>query len=431
MTEVPVEIVDARSMAEPSTRRRVVIAGGGCAGMTMAVTLAHRAKPAEEIEIVLVESRPYQQALSELDLVAAGTPRPQFAESSHADVFRGLPISCVYERLECVHPDRSTLTVGPRGCPTCEIPFWRLVLCTGAVATTPPVPGLAEHAVTMWSVPDAHTLQQRIEAQFKLAGTIPDRALREEALSFTVVGGGATGVEVIGTIAHELPRMMRRIGMDPSELHLRLVEGRPDILYDLPKPQREKARRRLARMGVEVLVGEKLERVEGGVAYVESGRAVPSPVLVWCGGAHADPDATDWGMHFDNSGRLVCDEVCKAQDCDDVYVVGDVAAFKDPKDGRVLPMLAQFAIREAEHTAVNVLREARREQPVPFEPNMHGEFVSVGPHWGVGWMFGLNVSGWFAIVMKRLTYVMYWLQVGSFRLAALRTRQMLLLRRGV
>ena len=73
-------------------------------------------------------------------------------------------------------------------------------------------------------------------------------------------------------------------------------------------------------------------------------------------------------------------------------------------------------------------REARSAAPVPFKPDMHGEFVSVGPHWGVGWMFGVNVSGWFAIVMKRLTYVMYWLQVGSFRLASRRTRQMLRLR---
>ncbi len=108
-----------------------------------------------------------------------------------------------------------------------------------------------------------------------------------------------------------------------------------------------------------------------------------------------------------------------------VYAIGDVAAFRDPADNRVLPMLAQFAIREAEQAADNIIAEARGEAPKPFVPNMHGEFVSIGPRWGVGWMFGLNVSGRPAIVMKRLTYVLYWLQVGSFRLAWSRTRQML------
>ena len=88
----------------------------------------------------------------------------------------------------------------------------------------------------------------------------------------------------------------------------------------------------------------------------------PGRVLVWCGGAHADPDAVEWGLEFDNSGRLVVDAGLKAQGHDDIYVVGDVAAFRDPEDNRVLPMLAQFAIREAEHAADNILarRAARR-----------------------------------------------------------------------
>jgi NADH dehydrogenase len=423
------EIADPRSCAAKTAKRRVVIAGGGYAGMTAAVTLAHRMKAADDLEIVLVEARPYQQALSELDLVAAGTPRPQFAELWHLDIFRGLPIRCVYERLECVYPDRQTVSVGPRDAATCEIPYWRLIVATGAIATTPPVPGLAEHAITMWSVSDAQKLQRSIEQQFKVAATLPDRAEREKALSFTVVGGGATGIEVIGTIAAVLPRMILRAGMDPAEMNLRLIEGRADVLFDLPEKQRAKARRRLEKMGVDILLGEKLVKVEDGVATVESGREVPSPVLVWCGGAHADPDAVEWGLTFDNSGRLVCDKTLKAEGHDDIYVVGDVAAFRDPKDGRVLPMLAQFAIREAECAADSVIAEARGGKAGVFEPHMHGEFVSVGPGWGVGWMFKLNVSGRFAIFMKRLTYIMYWLQVGSFRLAWKRTRQMLRLHR--
>src|SRR5512140_3281575 len=127
-------IADPKSVAARTAKRRVVIAGGGYAGMTIASTLAHRAKPSDDLEGVLVEARPYQQALSELDLVAAGTPRPQFAELWHLDIFRGLPIKCVYERLECVYPDRQAVSVGPRDCPVCEIPYWRLVVATGAIA---------------------------------------------------------------------------------------------------------------------------------------------------------------------------------------------------------------------------------------------------------------------------------------------------------
>lgn len=421
------EAVDPRSL-NPAHPRRVVVVGGGYAGLTFVTTLAHRMKVADDMEIVLVDPRPYQQALSELDLVAAGTPRPQFAELWYADVLRGLPIKVIYDRLESVCPEKNCVEIGPRGGPTVNLTYWRLILATGAIPSVPPVPGLRENAITMWSVDDAMKLQRAIEDHFRHGVTLCDPKERTCATAVTVVGAGATGVEIVGTIADAMPPMIRRAGHDPSELTVTLIEGRPDILYDLPEQQRIRARRRLKKMGVNILLGRKLERVEGGVAYLEGGVEVPSPVLVWCGGAHADPDAASWGLTSDNSGRLICDENLKAQSHDSVYVVGDVAAFRDPGSGRILPMLAQFAIREAEHAADNVLREAHEQPLQPFRPNMHGEFVSVGPRWGVGWMFHMNVSGWFAIVMKRLTYVMYWVQVGSFRLAWKRTLQMLRMR---
>jgi len=416
--------VDTTDLCTPSAHR-VLIAGGGYAGITLATTLANRMRSSDDLEIVLVDPRPFQQALSELDLVAAGTSRPQFAELWHASIFRDLPITACYDRLEALHPAVNSVDLGPREDPTARVPYWRLVVATGAVSWVPPVPGLAENALTMWSVEDAFVLQHRIEKQFRRAASLTDPHARERALSFTVVGGGATGVEIIGTIAAVLPKMIQRSGYDPEELRLRLIEGRPDILYDLPAPQRTRARRHLERMGVELVCGERLTRVEDGCAYTESGRGVEAETIVWCGGAHADPDAVDWGLQFDTSGRLIVEEDLKVRDHEAIYAIGDVAAFRDPADNRVLPMLAQFAIREAEQAADNILAEARGETPRPFVPNMHGEFVSVGPHWGVGWMFSLNVSGRFAIVMKRLTYVLYWLQVGSFRLAWSRTRQML------
>ncbi len=422
------EIADPRKM-EAVHPRRVVIAGGGYAGMTLAATLAHRMRDSDGLEIVLLNPRPYQQALSELDLVAAGTPRPQFAELWHGDVFAGLPIACVYDRLEGVDPADGSLTVGPDGQANARLPYWRLVIATGAVPLLPPIPGLAEHAITMWSVPDAHRLQRSIEHQFGLAATLAEPEARAAAISMCVVGAGATGVEVVGTMADVLPPMMRRVGFDPTEVRMTLLDARPDILYDLPESSRARARRRLEDMGVSLVLGEKVARVDERILTTETGREIGASVLVWCGGAHADPDAVRWGLEADTSGRLVVDDHLRATGHEDIYAIGDVAAFRDPDSGRVLPMLAQFAIREAEQAADNILSEARGQATRPFRPHMHGEFVSIGPRYGVGWMFRLSVSGRFAIVMKRLTYVLYWLQVGSYRIAWRRTRQMLSLRR--
>jgi NADH dehydrogenase len=303
------------------------------------------------------------------------------------------------------------------------------VLATGAIAFVPPVPGLADHAITMWSVSDAQELQRRIEVQFHLAATLADRDARRKALAFAVIGGGATGVEIIGTLGQMLPKRMLEAGLDPTDLHIRLIEGRPDVLYDLPEALRAKARGRLAKLGVDVVTGSMVSSVEADRVLLANGESVDASVLVFCGGAKADPDAVTWGMQIDPSGRLVVDQTCKAVGHDDIYAVGDVAAFRDPKGGRTLPMLAQFAIREAEETADNLIREAHGEQPAPFVPNMHGEFVSIGPSWGVGWAFKIHLSGLPAIVMKRLTYLMYWFSVGGIKLTWKRTREMLAMQR--
>lgn len=407
------------------TGRRVVIAGGGYAGTTLAVSLARALTPDDDIEILLIEPHPCQQALSELDLVAVGPPGPEFCELWHSQVFKDLPVTLCYDRLECVRPDDHVVVAGPVGAASTETTYWRLVLATGAIAFIPPVPGLKEHAVTMWSVADAQELQRRIEAQFRAALKIADREERRRALSFAVVGGGATGIEIVGTLGKMLPARMRDFGLDSTDLSVHLVEGRPDVLYDLPQPLRDSVKRKLRSLGITTHLGAMVDRVERDTIHLADGQEVHAPVLCFCGGAKADPHAVEWGMEVDQSGRLRADRYCKAVGCEDVYAIGDIAAFKDPETNRTLPMLAQFAIRQGEHTARNLLRESRGDPPVPFVPHMHGEFVSVGPGWAAGWASSVRLTGFPAIVMKRLTYVLYWWMVGRLPLAWRRTREML------
>ena len=421
-------------MTTPSTacpvtdaERRIVIIGGGYAGTTLAVRLGRELKrhPRPGVEVLLIETSPCQQALSELDLVAAGPEAPEFCELWLPAVLKGLPVRTCFNRAEAIDCDRRVVTVAGGT----DVPYWRLVVASGAIPSVPPVPGLAEHAITMWSVADAKKLQSRVREQMKLAASMPHAEDRRRALSVTVCGGGATGVEVVGTLGQLLPKRELEVGLDPGDLNIHLVEGRPHILYDLPEAQRVKAATQLAKLGVEVVTGSMVQRVEVDRVVLADGREVPSSVLVWCGGAHADPHAAVWGFTLDNGGRIVVGPDGKAHGLDDVYALGDVASFRDSKSNRVLPMLAQFAITSAEHATGNLIAELDGQPTTPFKPNQHGEFVSVGPSWGVGWMFNLKLSGFPAIFMKRLTYVLYWWQVGGIPLAWKRGRELLSMQR--
>jgi len=407
--------------------RRVIVVGGGYAGVTLAVRLgrALRERRDLEAEVMLVEPNPCQEALSELDLVAAGPERPEFCELWLPAVLKDLPVRTCFNRVEMIDPARRLITTTGGH----EVSYWRLAVCTGAVPTLPPIPGIEGRAVTMWSVADAQELQRRIAEQFRVAAKLPSREQRREALSFTVCGGGATGVEIAGTMGQLLPKRAAEVGLERDDLRMSIIEGRPEILYDLPEPQRLKAARRLSTLGVEVVTGSMIAEVSPNDVVLADGRRVPSAVIAWCGGAKADPHAAEWGFEMDNSRRLLAEGDLKAVGFSDVYVLGDVAAFRDPETKRTLPMLAQFAIREAQHTAGNIVRELDGKGTVPFHPHMHGEFVSVGPSWGVGWAWRLQLSGVPAIFMKRLTYVLYWWQVGGVRLAWSRARELLAMQR--
>ncbi len=407
---------------EPYTdARRVVIVGGGYAGTSCAVALARKLKRRNDIQITLVEPDPCQQALSELDLVAVGKPRPQFCELWHPTVFKGMPVTVCYNRAEEVDASRKVVRTADGE----EIEYWRLVIATGARPFVPKVEGLEEHAVTMWSVDDAQELQQRVEEQFRKAVKISDRSERRKVLSFVVIGGGATGVEIAGTMAQALPRRAEDHGLAGDDVQVTLVEGRPQILYDLPEKQRVKAVRRLEHLGARVVTDEMVESVDDEKISLASGREIDATVVVWCGGAKADPVASGWGFATDNAGRILGDETLKVEGQDDIYVIGDVASVRHPESGKVLPMLAQVAIQEGPHVASNILAEADGRSPEPFVPHIRGEFVSVGPTWGVGWMYSFTLTGIPAIVMKRITYVKYWLQVGGVPLAWKRLREML------
>ncbi len=407
--------------------RRVLIVGGGYAGTTLAVTLgkALKRRPREDVEVILIENNPCQQALSELDLVAVGPEAPEFCELWLPAALKNLPVRTCFNRVGHIDPRRRVVATEDGH----EASYWRLVVCTGAVPNVPPVPGLAEHAITMWSVADAQELQRRVNGQLKLAARMPSAEQRREALSITVCGGGATGVEIVGTIGQLLPKRAAEIGLDAADLRITLVEGRPNILYDLSEPQRDIALRRLAKLGVDVVTGSMISGVAADGVTLQDGRHVPSSVLVWAGGAKADPHASAWGFDVDNTGRISTRTDLKTSEFDDAYALGDVAAFKDPQTGRIVPMLAQFAIKQGAHTAANLLAEIDGRPTSPWVPHQLGEFVSIGPSWGIGWAGRFRLSGLSAIVMKRLTYILYWWRVGGLRLAWARGREMLSMQR--
>lgn len=411
-----------------SFTKRVVVLGAGYAGVCFITSLAKRLRrelERGEIEMLLIEPNEYQQTLSEFDLIAA-TSRSRnadFCKLSYTQLFAKVPwgaLKKVPQKALSVDPVARTVTTEDGG----VYGYWKLVIATGAEPFLPPIEGLAEYAVPVWSMKNMYTLHDKIAEKFELARHETDEQVRRELLTFTVIGGGDTGVEIVGTFGKQLPKLCKLYGIDRSELTVRLIEGRDEILPHLEPSLRAKALDHMQRrLGIEVITGRLVERMEYHRIHLD-GVPLDSAVTVWAGGVKATSVSACFGLPLATQNRIVGTEYLRVEGHDDIYVIGDTAAIPWKERNGVCHMVAQFAVPEGQHAARNIAHEFKDEEIEPFVPRQKGEFVSIG-NYCVGWMFDLKLTGLPAMFMKRLTYIEYWLVARGPWFAARRTVEMI------
>jgi NADH dehydrogenase len=416
-----------------SFKQRVIVIGGGYAGVCCIVELVkqlRRNSIEDKLEIILVDPNDYMQTLSEFDLVAAtsASRNAEFCKLRYADLFRKVPWGSFHHlrnRVVKLDPERKTVTLDDHQ----ELEYWKVVIATGAQPFLPPIPGLAKHAIPVWSIRNISDIHARIGERMETALHEPDTAKRRALLSYTVIGAGDTGVEVMGTFGAKLPRVAQRFGLDPAELTLTLVEGSEEVLRSMPPELRTKATAHLEEdLGIRIMTGARVEKIAVDHIVV-AGRKIPSAVTVWAGGVRAVGAPAGTGFETDRMNRIVTTGFLRSVDDEDVYVIGDAASVKWPERDGTLYMVAQFAVPEGPHAARNIIAEYLGKRITEFVPNHRGEFVSVGDYC-VGTAFGHSVSGLPAMLIKRFTYVEYWWQSGGTWLAFRRILRMLQLMYG-
>lgn len=261
---------------------------------------------------------------------------------------------------------------------------------------------------------DALDIRRRVLLSFEQAEREPDRAAQRRLLTFVVVGGGPTGVELAGALAeisrHALANDFRAI--DPESARIILVEGGPDVLPAYPGPLSAFARRALERLGVSVWTGSLVAGVEAGKVHI-GGDTVEAGTILWAAGVAASPLGATIGAPVDAVGRVLVNEDLTVPAHPDVYVVGDLAAFRGG-DGRLLPGVAQVAMQQAAHAAKNIARRVAGEPPQPFVYHNLGNMATIGRNSAVGDLPRFRIKGYLAWLI--------WLFVHIFQLIGFRNR---------
>jgi NADH dehydrogenase len=247
-----------------------------------------------------------------------------------------------------------------------------LILATGVTAAFYGITGAAENSHGLYTLHDASTMRERLLAGLeRLSLDAPGR----EA-TITIVGGGATGVELAGTLAE-----LRNIGLpasypdiDPQRVHIRLVEMAPELLTPFKPRLREYARRQLLARGVDLRLNTTIKEVTAGQVILASGEKVPTDLTAWAAGVAAPPEASRWGLPQGKGGRILTGPDLRVEGQERVFAIGDIALTDDAP----LPQLAQPALQMGRHAADQIRRLDAGQPTIPFTYHDKGIMATIG-----------------------------------------------------
>ncbi|HKC61400.1 MAG TPA: NAD(P)/FAD-dependent oxidoreductase [Myxococcales bacterium] len=375
---------------------RVAILGGGFGGLNAAKAL--RRAP---VRVTLVDRRNhhlfqpllYQVATAALNPSDIATPiRRVLRHQENAEVILG-------EATAIDVPGKRVLLRDG------AVPYDFLVIATGATHAYFGHPEWEKDAPGLKTLEDAIAIRRRVLVAYEAAEREDDPVRREDWLTFVVVGGGPTGVELAGALAeiarHVLARDFRRI--DPRTARVVLLEAGPRILPAYVPELSEKAASRLRRMGCEVLVGTAVTQVDDG-GVIAGGRRIRSRCVLWAAGVAPSPIARSLGVPLDRAGRVKVERDLSIPGAPEVFVIGDLAAVED-EQGRLVPGLAQPAIQGGRHAARQILRTLRGEAREPFHYFDKGTLATIGRNAAVAQIGRLRSEGFFAWLLWLLVHI--------------------------
>src|SRR3954453_16085062 len=383
--------------------KRIVILGGGFAGVSAAQELTHRlrrerrlsrpdAPIPDGIEVLLVNRDNYFVFQPLLADIISGT-----IETTHVVVplRRMLP----HTQVEVGHVetiDVAARTIGLRrrvsGAMT-SISYDALIIAVGSVTDLAAVPGMTEHAVGIRTLGDAFYLRNRALDMLEEERVETDPARRERLLTFVVVGGGSTGVEVAAEIKDLVELAARSFHDVELEPKVVLVHSREILLSELGERLGRYTTKKMRGSGIDLRLGRRVRRVEIDHVELDDGTLIPTATVVSTVGNAPNPVLANVPAERDGRGWPKTDATFALSGLSNVWAVGDCALITDPKTGKPMPATAQHAVREGPHVARNVLAALDGQPQTPFEYGQLGMLVSVGRFKAVGEILGIKGSG--------------------------------------
>ena len=385
---------------------RIVIIGGGFGGLYTARGLRHA-----EAEITLVDRHNYHLFQPLLYQVATAALNPSDIAAPIRSILRHQKnISVILGEAIDVDVDAKRVQLADGA-----LDYDFLVIATGATHSYFAHPEWERDAPGLKTIEDALEIRRRVLTAYEEAERETDPAKQQEWLTFVIIGGGPTGVELAGALSEiarqTMIRDFRRI--QPESARVILVEGVDRVLPPYPPSLSASAKKQLESLGVEVVTGAFASDVNDREVRLGGDRVIPARTVLWAAGVQASPLAKSLGVPLDRAGRVLVEPDLTIPGHKDVFVIGDLAAVKQ-RDGTFVPGVAPAAIQEGQHAAYNLDRALEGQPLRAFHYWDKGSLATIGRAAAVADLGKIKLSGFLAWIA--------WLAIHIFFLIGFRNR---------
>ena len=381
-------------------RKRLVVIGGGFAGITLAQRLEGQLPP--DWHLTLVSQENFITFNPLLPEVIGASILPGHVIAPHRQMVRRSSV-CMAQVTEI---DYESKTIHYLGEGTGIIEFDQLVLACGVNANLDLVKGMAQHALPLKTLGDSLFLRNRVISRLEQAELQPDVRARRWLTTFVIIGGGFSGVETAGELIDFLEASLRyypRIQRD--DIRVILLHSQNRLLPELSASLGEFAHRKMRMQGLDVRLEARAARIDDRSVTLASGEIIPAGTIVCTIGTSPSPLVTESQLPKER-GRVRVNADMSVPGFDGVWALGDCAAVPNQLDGKVAPPAAQFADRQARQLARNIAAKLRGQPTRPFSFKPVGQLATIGHNKAVAEMFGLRISGFVAWLLWRGVYLL-------------------------
>jgi NADH dehydrogenase len=386
--------------------KRILILGGGFAGLDTALYLERIFSNNKDVEITLVNQNNYfiytpmlaEVVASSIDAKHAVCPIREFFSKVSFKELEVLSIDLRNRVVNCFHCDICNINL--------NLEYDYLVIALGSITSFHHTNGAEEYSFPLKNIQDAKVLRSHVIDMFEHAELENDPDKRRKFLTFVVAGGGYTGVEVaaeLNDFIHKSRRFYKSVR--PEEVRVIIAHHGPRIMQEMSESLASYAEDLLRKRGMEIYLKTTVTNVDLDKVEFDNNKVIPTKTVIWAAGTAPHPVVETLPCAKDKGGRIVVNEYLEVPDWSNVWALGDCAHIPNPETGDPYPPTAQHAVREGKRLAYNIEAAIYGKEKKPFQYATQGMLAPLGHRSAVAEIKGFKFSGFFAWFLWRSIYL--------------------------